>query len=289
VLLVAGDRVKELYAEVRLEFSERFRTRGEFTRAHEHLLRAEAAIGSVCAPTPARRFDAMFESWVLGARGAQFEGLGTRHLDRSESLAQLSALARACTSTRRLVGVAQAFMQHYADMGDREAASEWARRALLMAKQHPERRLLASVSLGVADWLSVTPQWAQVPNLLRAADGVFPKSSPDWILLHGLWLDYAVQAKQYTEALARAVEVERATESTGNVRFLAATRTKMALAAHALGRRREANERVHSALEVIDAYGTPWTQQHAYRAAATISGDKKYRRKATEISQGRNA
>jgi tetratricopeptide (TPR) repeat protein len=289
VLPGAGDRVLELYAEVLLEFCERFRTRGEFRRAHEYLRRAEAALGSVRMPTPARRFDAMVESWSLGARGVQFEGSSTRHHSRYEALAELSALALSAASPRRSIRLAQAFMQHHADVGHQEAASEWAQRALLMAKQHHERRLLASVSLSVADWASVTPQRIQVPSLLRAADGVFPKGSPDWILLHGLWAAYALQSKQYREALAGAMEVERALGSMGNVRFQAATRTVIALAAHALGKQSEAKEQVHSALEVIDNYGTPWTRQQAYRAAATITGDQQYRRKANEVRQSLRA
>jgi tetratricopeptide (TPR) repeat protein len=288
-LRVAGDRARELYAEALLELCERCRTRGEFERAHEHLLKAEAALGSVRVSTPARRFDAMVESWSLGAKGVQFEGSTTRRMSRYESLVELSALARSFASPKRSIRLAEAFMQHYADSGDREAAAEWARRALLMAKQHPERRVLASVSLSVADWFSVTPQWDQVPSLLHAADGIFPKSSPDWILLQGLWADHALQAKQYREALTRSIEVESATEAMGNVRFLASARKTIALAAHALGKENEAKERVHSVLEVIDDYGTPWTRQHAYRAAATITGDKQYRRKANEIGQSLRA
>jgi tetratricopeptide (TPR) repeat protein len=285
ILPISGDRVKELYAETQLALCDRARTRGEFGRAHEHLLAAEAGLGSVRTPTPERRFDAMVESWSLGAKDVRFEGAGTKRLGRYESLVELSSLARSIVSPKRSARLAEAFMQHHADASDREAAEKWARRALLIAKQHRSAKLLAVVSLGVADWLSITPQWTQSLGLLRAADGNFPKGGPDWILLQGLWADYALQAKRYREAVVRATEVERATERMGNPRFQASVRTTIALAAHALGEQGEAHERLLSALEVIDAYGTPWTRWSTYVAAAEITGERRHRRQASEIGR----
>jgi tetratricopeptide (TPR) repeat protein len=281
----AGDPVKELHAEILLEFCDRYRTRGEFARAHERLLGVEAALASVRVPTPKRRFDAMMESWSLGAKHVQFEGAATKRLSRYESLLELAALARSFTSPKRSVRLAEAFMQYHADAGDQVSAWDWARRAVQMAEEVADRRLLADVQLVLADWISVTPQWVQAARLLQAADGNFPKGGPDWILLRGLQAEYALQTQRYGEAIVLASEVERATERMGNVRFQAAARTTIALAAHALGKSREANEQLHSALEVIDDYGTPWTRLSAYRAAATITGDRRHRRRVQEIGR----
>jgi len=285
VASAGGDRVRELLAEVLLALCDRSLTRGEFGLAHEHLVRTEAALAGVRVPPPMRRFDAMVASWSLGAKDVRFEGASTRHLSRYEALEELSALARSFISPRRSIRLAQAFMQHHASSGDHEEASSWARKALLLAKEHREKRALAGVSLGVADWMSMTPQWAQAAGLLSAADGVFPAGSPDWILLQGLWAEYALQAKRYPEAVARAVDVEQASRRMGNVRFAAAARTTIALAAHALGKQGDAKEQVHAALDVIDDFGTPWTRWTAYQAAATITGDRRHRRTANELRQ----
>jgi hypothetical protein len=266
-----------------LEFCDRYRTRGEFARAHERLLGVEAALASVRVPTPKRRFDAMMESWCLGAKHVQFEGAGTKRLSRYESLLELAALARSFASPKRSIRLAEAFMQYHADVGDQVTALDWARRAVRMAEELADRRLLADVQLVLADWISVTPQWVQGARLLQAAEGNFPKGGPDWILLRGLQAEYALQTEQYREAIALASEVERAIERMGNVRFQAAARTTIALAAHALGKRREAHEQVHSALEVIDDYGTPWTRLSTYRAAATITGERRHQRQLREI------
>jgi tetratricopeptide (TPR) repeat protein len=281
----ADDRVKELHAEILLEFCDRYRTRGEFARAHERILGVEAALASVRVPTPKRRFDAMMESWCLGAKHVQFEGAGTKRLSRYESLLELAALARSFTSPKRSIRLAEAFMQYHADAGDQVTALDWARRAVRMAEELADRRLLADVQLVLADWISVTPQWVQGARLLQAAEGNFPKGGPDWILLRGLQAEYALQTEQYREAIALASEVERAIERMGNVRFQAAARTTIALAAHALGKRREAREQVHSALEVIDDYGTPWTRLSTYRAAATITGERRHQRRVREIGR----
>ena len=285
ILLGADDRVKELHAEILLEFCGRYRTRGEFAHAHERLLGVEATLASVRVPTPQRRFDAMMESWSLGAKHVQFEGAGTKRLSRYESLVELAALARSFTSPKRSIRLAEAFMQYHADAGDQVSAWDWARRAVGLAEELANRQLLADVQLVLADWISVTPQKALAARLLQSAEGKFPKGGPDWILLHGLQAEYALQTHQYGEAIARATEVERAIERMGNVRFQAAARTTIALAAHALGKRREANEQVHSALEVIDDYGTPWTRLSTYRAAATITGDRRHRRRLREIGR----
>ena len=141
------------------------------------------------------------------------------------------------------------------------------------------------MQLVLADWISVTPQWLQGARLLQAAEGNFPKGGPDWILLRGLQAEYALQTEQYREAITLASEVELAIERMGNVRFQAAARTTIALAAHALGKRREAHEQVHSALEVIDDYGTPWTRLSTYRAAATITGERRHQRRVREIGR----
>ena len=281
----ADDRVKELRAEILLEFCERYRTRGEFARAHERLLGVESALYSIRVPAPKRTFDAMMESWSLGGKDVQFEGAGTRSLTRYEGLAKLAGLARSFTSPKRLIRLAEAFMQHNADAGDHVAAAEWAQRALRIAKEHADRRLLAEVHLVLADWMSVTPQRERAAGFLEAADGAFPEGSPDWILFRGLQAEFALQAGRYADAMALATEVERAVERMGNVRFAAAARTTIALAAHALGKQKQAQEQVRSALEVIDDYGTPWTRLSAYEAAATITGDRRHRRRMREIGR----
>jgi ATP/maltotriose-dependent transcriptional regulator MalT len=121
--------------------------------------------------------------------------------------------------------------------------------------------------------------------LLQVAQGVFPDGSPDWILFRGLEAEFAVRTERYEDALRMATEVERAVERMGNVRYAAAARTTIALAAHALGKRKEAQEQMHSALEVIDEYGTPWTRLNAYKAATTITGDRRHRRRVREIGR----
>jgi tetratricopeptide (TPR) repeat protein len=234
---------------------------------------------------PKRSFDVMMESWTLGAKDVRFEGAGTRSLTRHEGLVQLAALARSFTSPKRLIRLAEAFMQHNADAGDHVAASEWAQRALRIAKEHADRRLLAEVHLVLADWMSITPEWSRAASLLHAADGVFPDGGPDWILFRGLQAEYALQAERFEDAIALAIEVESAVERMGNVRFAAAVRTTIALAAHALGKQQQAREQVRSALEVIDDYGTPWTRLSAYRAAAAITGDRLHRRRMREIGR----
>jgi tetratricopeptide (TPR) repeat protein len=285
----ADDRVKELHAEILLEFCERYRTRGEFARAHERLLGVEAALRSVRMPTPKRAFDAMMESWSLGAKDVQFEGAGTRSLSRYEGLLELRALARSFTSPKRLIRLAEAFMQHHADAGDHVTASQWAQRAIRIAREHADGRLLAEVHLVLADWMSITPQSDRAPRLLQGAEGVFPAGSPDWILFRGLQAECALQAQRYEEAIALATDVESAVERMGNPRFGAAARTTIALAAHALGKQKEAQEQMSSALEVIDAYGTPWTRLSAYRAAATITGERRHRRRMREIRRSLQA
>ena len=158
-----------------------------------------------------------------------------------------------------------------------------------MAQEHADRRLLAEVGIVLADCMSITPQREEASRLLQAADGVFPEGGPDWILLRGLQAEDALQAKRYEQAIALGCEVEAATSRMGNVRFGAAVRTTIALAAHALGKQKEACEQVRSALEVIDDYGTPWTRLSAYRAAATITGEGSHRRRVREIGRSLRA
>lgn len=285
----ADDRAKEVHVEILLELCDRHLTRGEFPLAHERLLDVESTLSSVRAPTPTQKFDAMIESWQLGAKDLQFEGSGTKSLSRHEALLELTALTRSFTSPRRSVRLAQAFMQHHADAGDQLSASKWAGRAVRIAQQHANPRVVATAHLAVADWVFITPDWRQARKLLLAAEGAFPEGSPDWILFRGLYADYALHAEQYRQAIAFASEVESAIGRMGNARFQAAARTTIALAAHALGKRKEAHEQVHSALEVVDDYGTPWTRMSAYRAAAMITGDWRHRRIVREISQSLRA
>ena len=78
---------------------------------------------------------------------------------------------------KRSMRLAEAFMQYHADAGDQVTAWE-ARRAVQMAEEVADRRLLADVQLVLADWISVTPQWLQAARLLQAAEAISLKAAP---------------------------------------------------------------------------------------------------------------
>lgn len=278
-----GGRIKELFLEVLSEYGNRARLDGEFAEAAKYLERIRGIVREIPDMEPLRTIDlTVLQARIryLSARaGARFHGGEPATL-----LKEALSLARACGSLRRilepeieLIGLPQ--------RGDEgiESPLETAQRILSMATELGNPRLMSFSSIYAADRLIGTNHWHAVPAILRVARQFEPEGGREWAHMLGLESDYYERAGRFIESLRCAEKALRAARAMGSPRVEAAALRSMAKAEMRLGHRAKAGEYITSSLSLVERSGSPNSCINSYRAAAEITGDRRYAAAAAEL------
>ncbi len=278
---VKPDHVEELHAEVLLYLSWTLRNYGDSRAAEERALcDAASAIARVRSPRPALALEI----------GLIFERTrNTRILDaaqwrparrRLEALTELDERARALGSFDIDLSAALGFVEYGAQMGDIELAWRAARYALSLARRHPNPRFVAENAVHAAEILAYTDHWQYAPRLLREVDR-------DVLCLARRSVRECVEALCHLRAGRhhRAWSLATAPERAADTPLYAAKMSAIAAsAAEALGLHRNATELIEGAVSQLEEIRTALPLRYSYRLAAEITGDRRFGRKADDVT-----
>ena len=174
-----------------------------------------------------------------------------------------------------------AMTQQYVTAGSNEEAFRAANLALVIAEQQSSERVKSQLAIRLALKLLPTPYARQAAAL---AARVKPKACDGYHrqLISYFRLEHALAARKYAEAFRLANE-----ESDGREYAALVVHRNLvkASAAQALGRHQLAKATIEAAIPAAERLSSAHTLLDAYRAAAKITGDSRFRRQARDIAR----
>jgi hypothetical protein len=274
----AAPHVKELYAQSLFELGVGFWNLGELERAYEYLCLAEASLCDARAVSIQVRTQVMLSVWKI--RNSLLIASKT-WFPSYQRLAGLSAAfdqAYASGLILESIDALLAIAQYHAFAGNDDEALRPCRRAQFLAGQQYNERILTNVALEVVTILQRTRYSGQaysfMPATLLLCDD-FHREVASYVAAKN-----ALQSRRPGDAWFLATNAcER------KKYFMLTTRQEMvaAQAASRLGRRREAHTMIESAVSAAEKLGSAAVLRDAYVAAADVTADAQFRRKAGEL------
>lgn len=278
-----GQRIRELQVTVLVEATNRALERGEFLEAQAYLDRADAALSDCLEPSVCQRVDLMLARARLqlaSFRPGSFAALQENFI----ALAEARQLARSCSSPKREIEAELLLADRHVDPDNGEEALDTARRVLGMASKLGNKRLLVTVSVGLAD-LVCRPRFENVlPSILSVADQVAVSNSLDWAIMTHIKATSLLQRGDARGAWSCGQRAAYAADRLNSPRLATAASRVLALAAHQLGHKSEAVDRILYATQMAERYASPWSCLRTYAAAASLTGKKVFERAARGLS-----
>lgn len=280
----AGPRAKGLYVDVLLECANTADLNGDHASAQQWLDGAHKTLNEIGHSSLHRRIDWMILQARLGLTLLRPGNYATIR----QQLALLNEafdMARGCGSLKRMID-AEIPLSLYCVQKVQEAERlANARRLMSLARQLKNRRLMASVSLDLADYLSATGYWIEGLRLLHHAESVVQAGSIPWAFFMNFKARYHMKAGDARAAYECEKAASECAQRLSNHRLLATTLRELASAAHHLGKDAEAMEYVTAAIPIAETHGTLVSCLRTYRCAAAITGKAKYERAAESFAR----
>jgi tetratricopeptide (TPR) repeat protein len=277
-----GIEGSRFFMDVALERATCLADHGHFQAALESLTATSTLVRERLAAVPGLRAElqtlcALFA--LVSPRGDPGERDG-RHVD---TLYDSLSLARAQGSFQRVINAMLVIAQHFACHGLGDKARDTVREVVSIAMTFPNVRVRAIALLNAADILLMTRDHPEALDLLSKAECDLPKNSLERVKLYGLKSQILFFNHDYANAWQAGATGELGAARLQNRRFLGGAWRNMALAEHALGKVNDAKQRIRASIRELERTGSPLSLARAYRAAAMITRDSRWRIRSNEV------
>ena len=266
---------KAVQAEVELESALRAMDRGDFPDAQRHL--DEAA--TICGRDPALKlssYDVLLAQIILNSsRRRPAHGIDLQeHVRSIDRAVEISA---SLGSTKRGLVAATHQVRHRNPV---EAAGREVEHILASARRFPNQRLLAIISLMLADYLLLTRHWRTAGRLLRCA---LPKGSYLWATLMHLRGVFLLRIGDPFAAGKCAKLALGVAQRASSPRLIATTLRGVAMSAYLTAREQEAHDYIEAAIPIAEQCGSLRSCLKTYQYAALITRRRKYAKEAEKF------
>lgn len=276
----APERIKELYVESLYDAAAAACITGDLDRSYESILEAEARCRRISVSSARLRIKIALAGWKLRTcfllSSAAFCTASQRH----HGLLSTFELAYGAGALPEATAAMTALAESHALTGNDDEALRAARLGLALAGQLSERaRTHASISLAVT--LSMTRYWAFGLTLLPDASLLDRCDALHGELAGHVIAKRALRTHRFEDAWALATR-------SGRDEFTALAlgqRIVAAQAAHRLGRRRDARSLVEAIVPAAERLSDAAVLRDAYRIAASVTGETRYKHQTLEVTK----
>ncbi|HEX3370624.1 MAG TPA: hypothetical protein VHS56_13680 [Candidatus Cybelea sp.] len=277
-----GDAVSQaVVADLLAEGAEQHEAIGDFERAKTLAALAAERARSLPDSFPQKSFVARTLSrlqWV--APGVQERPSVARRLDNFHSALEL---ARRSGSIENEVRSLLNLMSVHVVLGDAKTAMLYSRDALRLAADFGGRRLAAMARLEMTDALIGGSHWRLAGAMLPTLGDAFAKGSYSWLFCKAFEAIYLAKIGQPERSIVVATASERLARAAGYTRICGGLQRVIASSANTIGRKMLAHEQIQASIDTVYRSGSLLSLGHAYKVAATITGERRYARLAREI------
>jgi len=206
--------------------------------------------------------------------------------ERGESPGGLDALrdalsrARSCGSSRLTLRAMHGLAVYLVHCGMFDEAARATQSLIAMAIHFPNTRVRAQTLVEAADVVLLTSGPSNVVKLLEKADPYLIEGNVDWFGSKILRARSYNLGSAFRDAWEAALAAEAGAQRLGSHRFLSAAWREMALAAYGCGKVADASERITAAVAELEHGAPPIAALSTYTAAATITRDARWRKRA---------
>ncbi len=194
-------------------------------------------------------------------------------------------LARRSGSLENVVRSLLNLMSVHVVLGDVETALQYSQSALRLAADFGGRRLGAMARLEIVDALIGSSRWRLAGALLTELGGAFAEGSYSWLFCKAFAAIYLARTGCPERSVAVATESERLARAAGFFRICGGLQRVIASSAATIGRKMLAQEQIRASIDTVYHNGSLLSLGHAYRVAATITGERRYAERAREIER----
>jgi tetratricopeptide (TPR) repeat protein len=254
---------------------------GDMQGGYECLASAEAVSSDDCTVSFATRSRIGVATWKLRCSLLTSAGVWRPTFERTQGLTAAFKHAYGSGDFAAAITALDAITQQHVVSGNHEEALRAANLALLIAGRQASERVKSQLAIRLALKLLPT-SYAEHAAVLagrakaKACDGYHRQ------LIGYFRLEYALSKRRYGDALQLANEEAESKEYAALVVHRSLVR---ALAAQALGKRQLARSIIETAVPAAEALSSAHTLLDAYRAAARVTGEARFRRQAREITR----
>jgi tetratricopeptide (TPR) repeat protein len=278
-LLRLADRgkhsVKTLHTDVAVESANHAMDRGEFLDAQKHLDEAS----TICANEPKLHLSSLDVSLarIILNLSRMRAGDGQSLHEHALALERALQLAEKSRSTKHQLLISTLQLQLQLTHPNPAPAVE---RVVTMAKRFSNPRLVAFVSLMLADFLMQGRHWRMAGGLLR---GSFNKRTFLWGFAMNVRAEYLMKLGDPFTAYDYYKLATDGAKHVDNSRLYGGALRGLAMSAHLRGSKQEAADYIEAAVPLAEQYGTIGSWLKTNQAAALITGNPKYMRAAEKL------
>jgi hypothetical protein len=274
--------VRELYVESLYQLGTAFCNSGNLEMAYDCIARAEANVCHVRASSTRLRTRIMVAAWKLRNHMLMSSKSWYPSWQRLKGLSSAFEQAYSAGSLFEAADALETLTEFHAFAGNHAESLNAARLAALIAKQHPNERMRAQVSIRVAMTLLSTRYWEYAPSLIPSAQQLQSCDAYHRELISHFVAERALRLRNFRLAWTLSNNEEGRRE---NATLTLSRRLVAAAAAHKLERRRDARVLIEAAIPVAEQLGSAPTLRDAYRVAAKVTGDIRFKRRASEVAR----
>lgn len=277
----ASPRVKELYAESLYQLGTAFCNAADLEKAYDCITSAEAVLCDVRAASPRLRARIMVALWRLRNHLLMNAKCWRPSWQRLEGILGAFEQAYAAGALFEAADALDTLAEYHAFAGNDAECLRTARLAALLAKQQPNERMRAQISISIATTLLSTRYWKCALPLLPGVQRLESCDAYHYEFASYFAARYALRLHNFRDAwtLANRGEHRRENASLGVSRRLLA-----AAAANELERRHDAHSLIDATVPVAERLGSAPILRDAYSIAAKVTGNPRYEREAGELA-----
>lgn len=279
-LAQAPMRIRELYAESRLNLGLALGNLSGFEEGFDHVAQADAMLDRIRPVSSQLRTWAMVEVW----RGRNRLLMNSRHWlpawQREEGLTRAFHYAYSSGAYAGAIRALVALSEHHAFAENDEDALRAARCAVSLAKKHPSSRVFGQTSVSAVLPLLSTQYWMEGTALLPTSAELDAMDTYRRLAFSYCMAVRALRSGKFQDALRLA------SAGSGNYPgFGVRMRLIAAAAAHALERRRDAQRLIEEGVAVAEEHRSAPILKDAYSIASRIVPNGRFKGQARELSR----
>jgi hypothetical protein len=276
----AEPSVRELYVESLYELGTAFCNSNDLDSAYDCLASAEANLCDVRTASPRLRTRIMVAVWKLRNHLLMNSKMWRPSWQRVKGLTAAFEQAYAAGLLFEAADALDALTEYHAFAGNHEESLHAAHSAALIAKQQPNERMRAQVSIRVAMTLLSTRYWEYAQSLIPSAEELVFCDAYHREMVSHFAAERAFRLRNFRDAWTLSTCEEDRRE---NATLTLSRRIVAAAAAHELERRGDARALIEAAIPEAEQSGSAPILRDAYRVAARITGDIHFKRQASEV------
>jgi hypothetical protein len=277
----ASPHIRELYVESLYQLGTAFCNADNLERAYECIAGAEARVSNIRAVSSRLRTRIVVAVWRLRNHLLMSSKSWRPSSQRLEGLVVAFEDAYARGGIPESADALDALTEYHAFAGNDAECLRTARLAALLAKQQPNERMQAQISVSVATSLLSTHYWKHAPSLLPDA-----KELDSCDAYHNEFASYfaakrALRLQNFQDAWTIANREDNRPE---NASLRVCRRLLAAVAAHELGRQGDAGALIDATIPIAESVGSAPILKEAYGVAASVTGDLRFKRAAGDLA-----